>query len=112
MPLSWIRLFEGSEEYARELGERLKERVFEEIFPHFARGFIEDIRRKEANIELNQETLDKDFPGNADVSISSSVSTVRRSQRSFSGQRSSRLLGKKPEQVEGRDWPCGQESPG
>jgi hypothetical protein len=56
-------LFEGSEEYARELGERLKERVFEEIFPHFARGFIEDIRRREANIELNQETLDKVFQG-------------------------------------------------
>jgi hypothetical protein len=56
-------LFEGSEEYARELGERLKKRVFEEIFPHFARGFIEDIRRKEANIELNQETLDKVFQG-------------------------------------------------
>jgi Helicase conserved C-terminal domain len=56
-------LFEGSEEYARELGERLKERVFEEIFPHFARGFIEDIRRKEANVELNQEALDKVFQG-------------------------------------------------
>lgn len=56
-------LFEGSEEYARELGERLKERVFEEIFPHFARGFIGDIRRKEADVELNQETLDKVFQG-------------------------------------------------
>src|SRR5207237_8843518 len=28
------------ERYARELGERLKERVFNDIFPHFARGFI------------------------------------------------------------------------
>ena len=33
-------LMSESERYARELGERLKERVFEEIFPHFARGFI------------------------------------------------------------------------
>jgi hypothetical protein len=33
-------LVSESERYARELGERLKKRVFEEIFPHFARGFI------------------------------------------------------------------------
>ena len=33
-------LVNESERYARELGERLKERVFFEIFPHFARGFI------------------------------------------------------------------------
>jgi hypothetical protein len=29
-----------SEDYAKELGERLKDRVFEEIFPHLAAGFI------------------------------------------------------------------------
>jgi hypothetical protein len=34
------RLVSESERYARELGERLKDRVFFEIFPHFARGFI------------------------------------------------------------------------
>jgi hypothetical protein len=33
-------LISESERYARELGDRLKERVFEDIFPHFARGFI------------------------------------------------------------------------
>ena len=38
-------LVSESERYARELGERLKERVFEEIFPHFARGFIVYARR-------------------------------------------------------------------
>jgi hypothetical protein len=36
--LDW--LLDESTAYARELGERLKTRVFEEIFPHFARGFI------------------------------------------------------------------------
>ncbi len=36
--LDW--LMDESQTYARELGERLKERVFEEIFPHFAEGFI------------------------------------------------------------------------
>ncbi|NWJ97316.1 MAG: Eco57I restriction-modification methylase domain-containing protein, partial [Chloroflexi bacterium] len=38
-------LLSESERYARELGERLKGRVFEEIFPHFARGFIIYARR-------------------------------------------------------------------
>lgn len=37
-------LVEESESYAKALGERLKERVFEEIFPHFAEGFIEHLR--------------------------------------------------------------------
>ncbi len=39
--LDW--LMEESANYARELGERLKERVFEDIFPHFAAGFIEGL---------------------------------------------------------------------
>ncbi len=38
-------LVSESERYARELGERLKKRVFEDIFPHFARGFIIYARR-------------------------------------------------------------------
>ena len=37
-------LIENSEDYAKGLGERLKDRVFEEIFPHFAKGFIEYLR--------------------------------------------------------------------
>ncbi|HLL78752.1 MAG TPA: hypothetical protein VKT25_04590, partial [Ktedonobacteraceae bacterium] len=38
-------LVSESERYARELGERLKERVFFEIFPHFAEGFTIYARR-------------------------------------------------------------------
>ncbi len=38
-------LVSESERYARELGERLKERVFFEVFPHFAGGFIRYARR-------------------------------------------------------------------
>src|SRR6266849_6515423 len=38
-------LVNESERYARELGERLKDRGFSEIFPHFARGFILYARR-------------------------------------------------------------------
>ena len=39
-------LLNESEKYAHELGERLKDRVFEEIFPHFARGFITNALRQ------------------------------------------------------------------
>ena len=38
------RLLDESESYAKALGERLKDRVFEEVFPHFAAGFIEHIK--------------------------------------------------------------------
>jgi hypothetical protein len=50
-------LMSASERYARELGERLKERVFFEIFPHFARGFIIYARRT-GQLPANLESLD------------------------------------------------------
>jgi hypothetical protein len=64
-------LISESERYARELGERLKERVFEEIFPHFARGFIIYARRNKllpANFdslseEARAKTLEPFFGG-------------------------------------------------
>ena len=37
-------LLDDSEAYAKKLGERLKERVFEQIFPYFAEGFIEHLK--------------------------------------------------------------------
>ncbi|MDQ6661823.1 MAG: Eco57I restriction-modification methylase domain-containing protein, partial [Chloroflexota bacterium] len=43
--------------YARELGERLKEHVFEEIFPHFARGFILHARQT-GQIDASLESMD------------------------------------------------------
>lgn len=51
-----------SEEYARELGERLKERVFEEVFPHLAEGFIVHIQQ-DRKADLSQEALDEIFQG-------------------------------------------------
>ena len=39
------KLVEESETYAKGLGDRLKERVFEQIFPHFAKGFIEYLKQ-------------------------------------------------------------------
>ena len=38
------RLLDESESYAKGLGERLKDRVFEQVFPHFATGFIEHLK--------------------------------------------------------------------
>ena len=37
-------LLSESESYAKGLGERLKERVFEQVFPQFAAGFIEHLK--------------------------------------------------------------------
>src|SRR5579859_341108 len=52
-------LVNESERYARELGERLKDRVFYEIFPHFARGFIIYARRV-AQLPANLDSLETD----------------------------------------------------
>jgi hypothetical protein len=48
-------LLKNSADYAKELGDRLKDRVFVEIFPQFAKGFIADMRTQgvnETDIEL------------------------------------------------------------
>jgi len=39
-------LLKNSADYAKELGERLKDRVFVEIFPQFAKGFLANRRAK------------------------------------------------------------------
>ncbi len=39
-------LLKNSADYAKELGERLKDRVFVEIFPQFAQGFIADMHSR------------------------------------------------------------------
>ncbi len=49
-------LLKKSTAYAKELGDRLKDRVFVEIFPQFAKGFIADMRVQgvqEADINLD-----------------------------------------------------------
>lgn len=50
-------LVEESESYAKGLGERLKERVFEEIFPHLAEGFIEHLKAQPPLTGAYQGTL-------------------------------------------------------
>jgi hypothetical protein len=58
------RLFDGSQQYAADLGENLKERVFEQIFRLLAEGFIANIREREGRTTaLSQERLDAIFQG-------------------------------------------------
>jgi len=57
-------LLRGSEEYAMRLGARLKDRVFDEVFIHFADGFIEFIKKRDGkDADLSQENLDEVFQG-------------------------------------------------
>ncbi len=58
------RVLTGSEDYAKQLGEALKERVFEDIFPHLAEGFIAKIREEEGKgADLSREGLDEVYEG-------------------------------------------------
>jgi hypothetical protein len=61
------RLLRGSAEYAKGLGERLKDRVFEDIFPHLAEGFIEHARARKifcaGDAETMEEFLNQVFQG-------------------------------------------------
>lgn len=52
-----------STEYARRLGDRLKERVFEEVFPELAKGFIAHLRHLDGDADLSQGRLDEVFRG-------------------------------------------------
>ena len=57
-------LLKGSEEYAKRLGERLKDRVFEEVFIHFAEGFVDFVKKRDRkDVDLSQEKLDEIFQG-------------------------------------------------
>jgi len=58
------QLLDGSEEYAKRLGDRLKGRVFDDIFPHLAQGFVAYRKAQDgAEADLSQEALDGIFQG-------------------------------------------------
>src|SRR5262249_19721689 len=58
------QLVTESEDYAKQLGERLKGRVFEQVFPHLAAGFIAYMReREELGNEITDEVLQRVFKG-------------------------------------------------
>ncbi len=58
-PKCWLdRIAEESSDYARELGERLKGRIFEKIFPHLARGFLQD---RQQRLGLKQAPTEDDL---------------------------------------------------
>jgi hypothetical protein len=53
------QLLDGSRRYAKEVGDRLKGRVFQDIFPVLSEGFIQDIRHRDgADADLGEEKLD------------------------------------------------------
>jgi hypothetical protein len=56
------RVLDESEEYARKLGEDLKRRVFEDIFPLLAEGFV-DFNYRAGARSLSQDALDAIFRG-------------------------------------------------
>lgn len=59
----WLdRILQGSRDYAKRLGDRLKDRVFFTIFPHMAQGLLED-RKQRLGIEESpsREELDEVF---------------------------------------------------
>lgn len=57
-------LLDESALHAKGLGDRLKDRIFEEIFPHFAEGFIANIRARDGrNADLGDGVLSEVFHG-------------------------------------------------
>lgn len=64
-PLSMLdRLLLGSEDYAKQLGENLKNRVFTEVFPVLAEGFISHMRQGASGArELDDDQLGTIFQG-------------------------------------------------
>jgi len=51
------RVLDESESYAKALGERLKDRVFERVFPHFAAGFIAHLKDQMGLVGPRQASL-------------------------------------------------------
>jgi hypothetical protein len=56
------KLLQNSAEYAKEWGDRLKDRVFGEIFPEIAKGVIADMRAKGVS-DLDDVALATVFSG-------------------------------------------------
>ncbi len=72
------QLFSHSEDYAKELGDRLKERVFEDIFPYISEGFISFIQKRDrAQADLSQEALDEVFQGTLALLVPHPLSALR-----------------------------------
>jgi len=58
------RLLLGSEDYAKQLGENLKNRVFTRVFPVLAEGFIANMRQRgNGSAEIREESLVRIFQG-------------------------------------------------
>lgn len=57
-PKCWLdSIVQGSRDYAKRLGERLKDRIFVEIFPHLAQGFLAYHKQQGDRRKLTEEEL-------------------------------------------------------
>ena len=72
-------ILQGSREYAKRLGDRLKDRIFLTIFPHLAQGFLADRKQR-----LGQEgkpterRTGRHLRGHADAALPAAVPALRR----------------------------------
>jgi hypothetical protein len=58
------QLLTESEDYAKQLGERLKGRVFEQVFPHLASGFLAYAREQNGLVaDISDDILQRVFQG-------------------------------------------------
>ncbi|MFQ5852807.1 MAG: Eco57I restriction-modification methylase domain-containing protein [Candidatus Binatia bacterium] len=61
---SWLdQHLEGSGTYAKEVSEKLKDRIFDQVFEHLAEGFLEHRRVERGLTAENQDTLQQVFNG-------------------------------------------------
>ena len=96
-PLSLLdRLFEGSQQYAAQLGESLKRRVFDEIFPILAEGFVAGIREREGRDGVDAGAAGRNFPGCSDPALPAALPALRRGARPAAGPRDARIFRRQP----------------
>ena len=85
----WLdAILQGSRDYAKRLGERLKDRIFYHVFPDLAAGFLADRKGRlgQAGGPTRQE-LDDRLRGDADLALPPALPALRREPRPAAGPR-------------------------
>ena len=100
----WLdSIAEGSREYAKQLGERLKERIFVTIFPHLAQGFLEDRKRRMGlDPPADRRRVGRGLRGHADPALPLALPALRRKPRPAADPRGGLSPGQSDED-QGRD---------
>ena len=105
------KLLKNSAEYAKELGDRLKDRVFVEIFPQFAKGFIADMRAKGVS-DLDDAGSSDGVLRDDDLPLPSDVHPVCGEPGTAAAARGARLRRTQPLSDEARDRRCRRHGAG